>query len=104
MTDTETPIEDLLSLSDKVTEPIPHDLSLDLIDAMIEKSRDQKVTVQELQILIARKYTWRTASYGKTVISKYKWDKIRALVNNMLAAMDRRNALLGQLRDRLSTG
>ena len=104
MTDTVTPIEDLNSLSDQVTEPLPDNLSLDLIDAMIEKSRDQKVTVQELQILIARKYTYRAAAHGKIKISQNKWNKIRALSNRILVAMDRRIALLGQLRDRLSGG
>ncbi len=108
MTDTDTPIEDLVALSKEQPDDLPQNATVADVERLIEKSRDQKVSVQELQILILRRYVrssqWkdRKADVFGPTISERKWRDIRALTNKLLVRMDRRIALLEKLRLALS--
>lgn len=109
MTDTETPIEDLVAISQEQPQGLPAHPALADVEALIEKCRDQKVSVQELQILILRRYVrknpeWKNRKadvFGPT-ISERKWRDIRALSNKLISNMDRRIALLEKLRAALA--
>lgn len=109
MTDTETPIEDLLAISKTAHNPLPQHPALADVEGLIEKCRDQKFQVQELQILILRRYVrknpeWkdRKADVFGPTISQRKWLDIRALSNKLIANLDRRIALLEKLRAALA--
>lgn len=92
-------------------DPVPSGLTVDMVDRLIEKTREQKVLIQELHISFIQQYGYGYLSGGreprtrdKTKITKAKWDNVRSLAKKILDNLDRRLELLIDLRERSENG
>jgi hypothetical protein len=87
-------------------EAVPRSPTVELIDQMIEKTRDQKFLVQELHLSFMNEYGYgyiqgqgRDPQHRDTAkIGLTKWNNVRRLVTKLLSQLDRRIELLEQLR------
>lgn len=104
-------ISDLTAIANDI-EVLPPKPSTVLIDQMIEKSRDQKVSVQELHLDFINQYGYgyimgrgREPEFrDKRKISQRKWDSVRKLVTALLIKLERRVELLIALREHSEQG
>lgn len=104
-------ITDLTAVVQDV-DPIPARPSTTLIDQMIEKTREQKVSVMDIHLSFVQKYGYgykagegRQAEFrDKDKITQRKWDAVRKRVKAIMINLERRIELLTALREHSENG